>query len=61
MKPELSRQTNPDNKDHGANMGPTWVLSVGPGGPHADPKNLAIREATSMPTDQVRHQPYIRG
>ena len=26
---------------HGANMGPTWVLSS-PGGPHVDPMNLAI-------------------
>ena len=31
----------PDNKEHGANMGPIWVLSV-PGGPHVDPMNLAI-------------------
>ena len=27
---------------HGANMGPTWVLSA-PVGPHAGPMNLAIR------------------
>ena len=32
----------PDSKDHGANMGPTWVLSA-PGGPHVGPINLAIR------------------
>ena len=32
---------DPDNKVHGANMGPTWVLSV-PDGPHVDPMNLAI-------------------
>ena len=31
----------PDSKDHGANMGPTWVL-LAPGGPHACPMNLAI-------------------
>ena len=36
-----------DNKDHGANMGPTWVLSV-PGGPHVGPMNLAIRGGTPM-------------
>ena len=30
---------------HGANMGPTWVLSA-PGGPHVDPMNLAIWEIT---------------
>ena len=32
----------PDSKVHGANMGPTWVLSVHDG-PHVDPVNLAIR------------------
>ena len=31
---------NPDSKDHGANMGPTWVLSA-PDGPHFAPLNLA--------------------
>ena len=31
----------PDSKVHGANMGPTWVLSS-PGGPHGGPMNLAI-------------------
>ena len=34
---------NPDSKDHGANMGPTWVLSA-PVGPHVGPVNLAIKE-----------------
>ena len=33
----------PDSKVHGANMGPTWVLSV-PDGPHVGPMNLAIRD-----------------
>ena len=33
----------PDSKVHGANMGPTWVLSS-PDGPHVDPMNLAIRD-----------------
>ena len=32
----------PDNKVHGANMGPTWVLSA-PDGPHVGPMNLVIR------------------
>ena len=32
----------PDNKVHGANMGPTWVLSA-PDEPHVGPINLAIR------------------
>ena len=34
---------NSDSKVHGANRGPTWVLSA-PDGPHVGPKNLAIRE-----------------
>ena len=33
---------HPDSKVHGANMGPTWVLSA-PGRPHVGPRNLAIR------------------
>ena len=32
----------PDSKVHGANVGPTWVLSA-PDGPHDGPMNLAIR------------------
>ena len=32
----------PGSKVHGANMGPTWVLSA-PDGPHVGPMNLAIR------------------
>ena len=35
----------PDSKVHGANMGPTWVLSA-PDGPHVCPMNLAIRDVT---------------
>ena len=31
----------PDSKVHGANMGPTWVLSA-PDGPHIVPMNLAL-------------------
>ena len=33
---------SPDSKVHGANMGPTWILSA-PDGPHVGPVNLAIR------------------
>ena len=33
----------PDNKVHGANMEPTWVLSA-PDGPHVGPMSLDIRE-----------------
>ena len=39
--------TSPDNKVHGANMGPTWVLSA-PDGPHVGPMNLAIREGALL-------------
>ena len=33
--------TYPDSKVHGANIGPTWVLSS-PGGPHVGPMKLAL-------------------
>ena len=33
----------PDSKVHGANMGPTWVMSA-PDEPHISPMNLAIRD-----------------
>ena len=36
-----SLQSILDSKAHGANMGPTWVLSA-PDGPHVGPMNLAI-------------------
>ena len=35
----------PDNKVHGANMAPTWILSA-PDGPHDGPMNIAFRVAT---------------
>ena len=34
---------NPDSKVHGANIGPTWILSA-PDGPHVGPVNLATWE-----------------
>ena len=37
----------PHSKVHGANMGPTWVLSA-PGGPHVGLMNLAICGITSL-------------
>ena len=40
----MTRESNPYSKVHGANMGPTWVLST-PDAPHVGPMNLAIREA----------------
>ena len=39
--------TIPDSKVHGANLGPTWVLSA-PDGPHVDPMNLAIWDTASV-------------
>ena len=33
----------PDNKVHGAIMGPTWLMSA-PDGPHVGPTNLDIRD-----------------
>ena len=37
----ILRITGPDSKPHGANMGPTWVLSP-PGGAHFGPMNIAL-------------------
>ena len=42
MKQLPAFNTVPDYKVHGANMGPTWVLSA-PDGPHVGPMNLSIR------------------
>ena len=41
-EPESVKCKYPDSKVHGANMGPTWVLSA-PDGPLVGPMNLAIR------------------
>ena len=41
----LVRKNTPHSKVHGANMGPTWVLSA-PDGPHVGPMNLDIRDTT---------------
>ena len=53
----------PDRKAHGANMGPTWVLSA-PDGPHVGPMNLAIRDHThgwvTVTTNRSYHQPRWR-
>ena len=38
----------PDSKVHGANMGPTWVLSA-PDRPHLVPMNLALRDHCLWP------------
>ena len=36
-------QSYPDSKVHGANKGPTWVLSA-PCGPHVSPMNLGYQD-----------------
>ena len=41
------KYTYPDSKVHGANMGPTWVLSA-PDGPHVGPIYFAIRVAAPL-------------
>ena len=37
----------PNSKVHGANMGPTWVLSAADG-PHVGPMNLTIRDGSGQ-------------
>ena len=44
---------SPDKKVHGANMGPTWVLSA-PDGPHVGPMNLVIKVNSSCLTSHFR-------
>ena len=47
------RHSVPDSKVHGANMGPTWVISA-PDGPHIGPMNLAIRRGSpGMQSDGI--------
>ena len=53
--PSRNAYYNPDNKVHGANMGPTWVLSA-PDGPHVGPINLAIREFIRKSSKRTYHQ-----
>ena len=61
----------PDSKVHGANMGPTWIMSA-TDGPHIGPMNLAIRDSIShdgyttllcFPCDSCTHilQRFITG
>ena len=46
--------SNPDRKVHGANMGPTWILSA-PDGPLVGRMNFAIRDSI---TKSIRHYAY---
>ena len=48
-RPLISLGITPDNKAHGDNMGPTWVLSA-PDGPHVGLVNLAIKESKPQET-----------
>ena len=43
----MYRETYPDSKFHGANMGPIWGRQD-PDGPHASPMNLAIWDISSF-------------
>ena len=43
----------PDSKVHGANMGPTWVLSA-PDGSHVVPMNLAIRDLNKTKCTNIK-------
>ena len=52
----IKQDTGPDSKVRGANMGPTWLLSV-PDGPHVGPMNFAIRGITQ----QVHTYPAVLG
>ena len=44
---------NPDNKIHGANVGPIWGRQD-PGGPHVGPMNFAIWEVVKIIVIQVQ-------
>ena len=54
----LCLQMSPDSKVHGANMGPTWVLSA-PDGPHVGPTNLGIRVLTLNGARTSADNPYL--
>ena len=47
----------PDSKVHGANIGPTWVLSD-PDGPHVGPMNLAIK-VVLVNKDNIKAPHYL--
>ena len=55
----VSANRVPENKVHGVNMGPTWVLSV-PDGPHVGPMKFAIRGWSTVvdgSVDGIMHNP----
>ena len=53
-----SAQYFPDGKVHGANMGPTWVLTA-PGGPNVGPINFAIRVVHQLLQDVHHNTPVL--
>ena len=53
---DLSSVRFPDSKVHGANIGPTWVLSA-PDGSHVGPMNLAIRGSVTFIWGQCQEIP----
>ena len=55
LEEDIYGKDDTDSKVHGANMGPTWVLSA-PDGPHVGPVNLAIRGVGGS-TNQKRSAP----
>ena len=48
------KKSHPDSKIHGANMGPTWVLSA-PGGSHVGPMSLVIRAGPHFNIKIISH------
>ena len=42
----------PDSKVHGANIGPTWVLSA-PDGPHVGPMKLALAMGEELHSAEI--------
>ena len=49
----------PDSKIHGADLGPTWVLSA-PDGPHVGPMSLAIRDGAPLTQLSLGHKSNLR-
>ena len=48
----------PDNKVHGANMGPIWGRQD-PDGPHVGPMNLVIWDIVAKPNDPRDRQQLL--
>ena len=56
----VSERNYTDSKVHGANVGPTWVLSA-PDRPHVGPMNLAIRVVSLHDLRSISASPDIAG